>query len=143
MITIRRYSNIDNIPGLVKHIQNNWGVGHRTWDAPSRWWWAGQDDEIAVDKRGFICYSGLYVFTQEACVVGPTYIFPDYRGLGLQFKMLKKRIEFAKKMGFSKILSSTYSDNYPSMNNLIKAGFYTTEPWCEAEENGMYWAKDL
>lgn len=142
MITIRRYSNIDDIPGLVKHIELNWGVGHRTWSAPQRWWFVGFAG-LPFNKANWVCYGGLYVFSADTVVCGPTVVWPEYRGQGLQLQLLKKRIAFAKKKGFVKMLSSTYADNYPSMNNLIDAGFKTIRPWCEPEVDGMYWAKDL
>lgn len=90
-------------------------------------------------------YAGLVQSTQWAdtaylCRAGVLY---KYRGKGLQKRLIKARIRAAKTMGFNWLISDT-SDNAPSANSLISAGFRMYDPSKPyALNNSLYWRLKL
>lgn len=69
-------------------------------------------------------------------------VLPAHRGMGLQRRLLKVRERKARSLGWASVITDT-TDNVPSANNLIKAGYrlFSPEPW--AMEHSCYWRKDL
>ena len=64
-----------------------------------------------------------------------------FSGMGLQRRLLRARIRFAKAKGYSWAVTDT-TDNPASANNLIRCGFNTfmpSHPW--AYERTIYWKK--
>lgn len=90
-------------------------------------------------------YAGLVQSTQWGdtaylCRAGVLY---KYRGKGLQKRLIKARIRAAKIMGFNWLISDT-SDNPPSANSLISAGFRMYDPSKPyALNNSLYWRLKL
>lgn len=70
-------------------------------------------------------------------------VLPSHRGNRLQQRFIRARELKARKQGWVKVLTDT-TDNIPSANNMIRAGYllYTPQdPW--AFQNSLYWYKDL
>ena len=68
---------------------------------------------------------------------------PKHRGNGLQIRLMRVRINKAKALGYSHLISEC-TDTVYSANNFIKAGFKIYEPshpW--AFKNSIYWIKKL
>jgi len=90
-------------------------------------------------------YAGVVQSTQWGdtaylCRAGVLY---RYRGNGLQKRLIKARIRAAKTMGFNWLISDT-SDNAPSANSLIAAGFRMYDPSKPyALSNSLYWRLKL
>jgi len=90
-------------------------------------------------------YAGIVQSTQWGdtaylCRAGVLY---KYRGNGLQKRLIKARIRAAKTMGFNWLISDT-SDNAPSANSLISAGFRMYDPSKPyALHNSLYWRLKL
>lgn len=71
-------------------------------------------------------------------------VLPQYRGKGLQLRLLKAREQYAKRLGWAACISDTAFHNIHSSNNLIRAGYRLFEPpnrWAFA--SGLYWIKDI
>src|ERR1019366_3836721 len=117
--------SIDNT--LTRSLSDNFGLSVPDWTCPQMYWF------VIFDNKQWVGYAALRVHDAITLYSGPTYIKPDFRGQGLQVKLLKKRINLAKKLGYSRIISSTYYHNYPSNNSLIKCGFRLICPWLEQE----------
>ncbi len=68
-------------------------------------------------------------------------VMPEYRGYGLQLRMIKARVKAVlKAYPDAAIVTDTVTENWPSSNNLIKAGFKTfwpQEPW--GLPHSIYW----
>lgn len=90
-------------------------------------------------------YAGLVQSTQwwdtaYLCRAGVLY---KYRGNGLQKRLIKARIRAAKTMGFNWLITDT-SDNAPSANSLISAGFRMYDPSKPyALNSSLYWRLKL
>ena len=70
-------------------------------------------------------------------------VTPAHRGNGLQIRLMRVRINKARKLGYSHIVSECTETVY-SGNNFIRAGFKLyepTRPW--AFRNSLYWIKAL
>ena len=65
------------------------------------------------DKLGFLCRVG---------------VLPDFRGHGLQKRLINSRVSFAKRVGCSAVLTYAYKENYPSINSLVSRGFRMYSP---------------
>lgn len=59
------------------------------------------------------------------------------RGQGLQRRMIRTRVAWAKKQGASRVITYTVLKNYESMCNLLKSGFRFYSP------ESMYMGEDV
>lgn len=66
------------------------------------------------------------------------------RGQGLQRKLITARVRWAKRNGFSHVITYTTWDNAASFHNLQKCGFrlYLPETYW-AGQDMLYWIKDI
>jgi len=86
----------------------------------NRDWW------VVLDKDEIVAYCGC-LYTQGICIFVRAWVHRNYRGKGLQSKMIKARIEAAKDK-CTVVITYTTFDNVPSANNLIKNRFYLYQP---------------
>jgi GNAT superfamily N-acetyltransferase len=106
--------------------------------ADYHWWIAFQGKEEAG-------YAGLAPSSQwlncgYLCRAG---VLEKFRGQGLQKRLIKVRVNYAKKLGWEAVMTDTRC-NPPSSNNLIDCGFrmYTpASPW--GWHDAVYWRKKL
>lgn len=116
--------------------------GDKQPDCSKGHWWAAFDydkDKKPVAFAGMVP-SSRYLNTGYLCRAG---VIPEYRGQGLQRRLLKTRERKAKQLGYFRIITDT-TDNPPSSNNLIKSGFLLFDPelkWAWPLSN--YWYKNL
>ena len=82
------------------------------------------------DKTGYLSRSG---------------VLEEHRGNGLQKVLIKKRVAYAKKLGWHTVLTDTIHNNAPSINSLISCGFKSylpLFPW-GSKDIAVYWRKRL
>lgn len=102
-------------------------------------WW------LAYRKEKPVAFAGLVPSSQYRNVgyfkrAGVT---PKHRGNGLQIRLMRVRINKARKLGYTHLVSECTETAY-SANNFIKAGFKIYDPkfpW--AFRNSIYWIKKL
>ncbi len=109
---IRRCSCISTVPGLLESIQN-WGWLERS----KLYWWVAYGDD------GWVGYAAASIYDLDTLYCGPTFVKPEARGRSLQLKLLKKRESFARKEGYSRLITAAEKFNTHSINNILKAGF--------------------
>lgn len=107
------------------------------------YWWIAYCDKDPVGFAGI---------TPSTLAPGIGYlkragVLPEHRGHGLQCRLLKVRERKARQLGWVSVITDT-TDNVPSANNLIKAGYrlFAPEtaqamPW--AFKHSLYWMKKL
>ena len=139
-LTFKLVKDIFNIDqALTRSLYDNFGVTSPDWASPQMYWF------VIFHKQEWVGYGGLRSHGIEGehnlCYTGPTLIRSAWRGQGLQVKLIKKRLRLAKKLGYTKVISSTLVNNYASNNNLIKCGFKMRKPWLEQESDSLYWEK--
>jgi GNAT superfamily N-acetyltransferase len=103
-------------------------------------WW------LAYYGRQPVAFSGIIPSTLG---VGIGYfnrvgVLPQYRGRGLQRRLMRCLEACARRNGWVAVITDT-TDNVPSANNMIKAGYKLFDPpygrW--AFEHSNYWMKEL
>ena len=78
---------------------------------------------IFDDNHEWCAYGGYRQIDQQSVYFGPTHVLEKFRGKGLQRKLIRARIKVAKEDGYGQAISSIYTYNFISGNNLIACGF--------------------
>jgi GNAT superfamily N-acetyltransferase len=81
--------------------------------------------------------------TPEAVYLARAGTLEAFRGRGLQKKLIRERLKFAKDLGMTQAITDT-TDNVASANALIATGFRMFEPddpW--GLPNTLYWRKSF
>jgi GNAT superfamily N-acetyltransferase len=104
------------------------------------WWWIAYKEDVSVGFAQLVqsTYGPEYGYLKRSGVAD------KYRGHGLQLRLIRAREQRAKRNGWQWLISET-TDNPPSANNLIRAGFKIFEPahgrW--AFNHSIYWRKQI
>ena len=115
---------------LDKHIF--YGCGNEF--HKNRDWW------VVEDKGNIIAYCGC-IYAEGICIFNRAWVQKKYRGQGLQDKMIKKRLQSAKKTCRVAITYTTF-DNIYSANNLIRNKFTLYNPvYTYAGTDKLYFIK--
>jgi len=135
--TIRRVAGAaDTIAAL--HTLTFPSDAHEAYD--EGWWWLAYDDTGEP-----VAFAGMRpaVTDPEAVYFSRCGVLSGHRGYGLQRRLLSARRAYARVLGASRVITTTYG-NPASANNLIRAGFrmYTPDaPW--GAEGTCYWRLSL
>ena len=110
-------------------------------DLPRGHWWLVYSDE----HKHPIAFCGLTEATATPLTgyLKRAGVLKAYRGHGLQRRMITVRERKARRMGLETMLTDT-TENPPSANTLIRAGYRIFEPsyrW--AFKHSIYWRKTL
>ena len=104
------------------------------------WYWVAFDADQPVAFAGSRP-SGWYTNAVYLSIAG---VAKTHRGLGLQKRLIRKRVAHARSIGARFAMSETLNDNAPSMNNLIACGFRAFEPRVKwGNDSAVYWRKAL
>ena len=104
---------------------------------PKRTWWLIKKDDI------IIAYCGA-IFTDSICIFNRAWVDPDYRGLGIQQKMIEARVKEAKSKRCYRAITYTTPTNIYSANNLIAKDFKLYHPcYSWGGKHQLYFFKDL
>lgn len=99
---------------------------------------------LVRDKKKAIGMCSLKPLPDEGSVFfSYSVIDPKYRGRGIQRKLIRARLAWAKRHGYTCASTYTLKDNYPSMSNLIKCGFMFYDPHSEYTKNWFYFKKNI
>jgi GNAT superfamily N-acetyltransferase len=103
------------------------------------WWWLAYAGDVAVG------YAGMRDAKSEPgaaflCIAG---VVPEHRGKGLQRRLIRVRVQKARRLMKTAVISYTL-DNAPSGNNLIACGFRLYSPDKRWEGGDVaYWRRLL
>jgi len=102
---------------------------------PNRDWW------VFVSDNKIVGYCGCS-FIDKICIFVRAWVHKDYRGNGLQKKMIRLRLKSAYDCYIA--ITYTTTDNYPSANNLISQVFKLYSPeYAYAGRQMLYFQKEL
>lgn len=103
----------------------------------NRDWW------IAVEEDKIVAYCGCLYSPDNICIFVRAWVHRDYRGKGMQKRMIRARLKAARVSCTYAITYTTY-DNVPSANNLIKCKFFLYEPqYAYAGRDKLYFKRML
>ena len=89
-------------------------------------------------------YAALVAHGPAAGFLARCGVLPDYRGQGLQRRLIRARASYARRIGLPLVYTYTVVGNPASSNNLIKCGFVLYRPeWRWAGVDCLYWRKEL
>lgn len=101
-------------------------------------WW------VAFDKDTPVAYAGIKPVNEKVAFLCRAGVLPSHRGKGLQTKLIRTRLAWAKKHGFKQVITYTVVDNPVSSNNLIRCGFKLYVPeWKWVGSEALYWTRTL
>jgi len=103
------------------------------------WWWMAYCDGRLAGFAAMLQSSK----TPQAAYLARAGTLEAFRGRGLQKKLIRERLKFAKDLGLTQAITDT-TDNVASANALIATGFRMFEPedpW--GLPNTLYWRKTL
>lgn len=101
------------------------------------WWWMAYCDGRLAGFAAMLQSSK----TPQAAYLARAGTLEAFRGRGLQKKLIRERLKFAKDLGLTQAITDT-TDNVASANALIATGFRMFEPddpW--GLPNTLYWRK--
>jgi GNAT superfamily N-acetyltransferase len=109
----------------------------------------GCNDEFKSNRDWWVMTSGNVIigycgcaFTEGLCIFVRAWVHKDYRGQGLQKKMIRLRIKSAYDCHIA--ITYTTTDNCPSANNLISQGFkFYTPEYAYGGREMLYFQKEL
>jgi GNAT superfamily N-acetyltransferase len=90
-------------------------------------WW------IAFDGETPMAYTGAFVDENRYMALQRSGVLPAYRGKGLQKKLIRTRLTYAKRHKITTVYTYASSDNHASVNSLFSQGFKSYTPvWAYA-----------
>lgn len=106
------------------------------------WWYLRDLQRPGAPKVGF---GGVCVYDNgETGFLCRSGVLPQYRGQGLQRRLIQVRERWMRKRGIDTSISYTLTSNLQSNNNLIRSGYRLYRPnWEFKEEHWLYWYKEL
>jgi len=119
MFTLRRIDDVEEVRELhaLAFPNDSWvGDDHTFWIARN------VDGKAVGFCSAIYRPEGNYVFLSRAAVAAAA------RGGGLQRKMIRTRVAWAKRQGAQLVLTYTLLKNYESFVNLLKCGFRFYKP---------------
>jgi ribosomal protein S18 acetylase RimI-like enzyme len=97
---------------------------------------------IGIENGVDVCYCGIKMYDNVA-YLSRAGVMPGSQGRGFQRKMIKKRLEYARKNDVDRIVTDTVVSNIASNNNLMKMGFRMYNPgdagWKNPHDSLIYW----
>ena len=86
------------------------------------WWLATLDGELAG-------YAGMrYLANEDYGYFSRAGVLKPYRRKGVHRKLITARLSYAKRQGWSGVLTYALQTNYPSINSLMSMGFKMYSP---------------
>jgi GNAT superfamily N-acetyltransferase len=109
---------------------------------PDTHWWLVEHEGTPV---GFAGLRFPISESKDAAWLTRSGVIKKHRGHGLQKRLLRARETWARKAGATEMWTYTASDNTPSNNSLISAGYKLWVPsrWEIGGEGWLYWRKAL
>jgi len=98
-------------------------------DSPikARAYWAVYDKNNNDCPVGFAAILGIHE-NDKSVFFSAAGVLPEYSGMGLQRKLIIKRLRWAKKKGYLEAETYTTLKNYSSIINLLRCGFRFETP---------------
>jgi GNAT superfamily N-acetyltransferase len=99
---------------------------------------------LAVTAEGAPVAYAVAVLIDGVAYLRRVGVVPEARGHGLQRRLIRARVAWARGVGASRVETYTAHDNPYSMASLIACGFRPhVPPWAYVGAGVVYWRKDL
>lgn len=142
--TIKKVDITDLLVQKAIHSMLDEVFAPNEWDSAPRFteghWWVAYKDGEAAGFAGMVPSAR----TPNAGYLKAAGVLKQFRGYGLQKRLIKKRLDHAKKLGWTHVVTETINHNSASANSLIACGFrmFSPEPgW--GSSYACYWRRWL
>lgn len=99
---------------------------------------------LLMDNKKAVGFCMLKPLDDEIAFLHESGVLTGYSGKGLQRRMIRCRERYARKNGFSKIITYTKIHNVRSSVNLSRCGYQLYMPENQyADDDCIYWIKHL
>lgn len=140
-LEIRRVAdnNMSDSIGIINNLDSRCFYGEDLYPKDGSHWWLAYDNYEPIGFAGITIYDYIKRPAVFLCRSG---VIKNYRGLGLQKRLIRVREKAIKSLGYNRIITYTSYDNIISANNLIKCGYFLYTPDNEwGIKNGLYFEK--
>ncbi len=137
-VVVRKTTNKTLLRRLDRKIMGKRDADPSEFDGDTRVWW------VAVYDGRIVGYCGLSVEHGDEGIGYLTRagILPEFRGKGLQKKLIEVRDEEAEKRGYKVNITYVAKWNHASANNLIRCGYTLYSPeWKYGLKDALYFRK--
>ena len=137
---IKKLDDLDEARELWTEFQ----AMHRTTDV-----WPGDDHtywQLIDGQRSLAIFSAVYRADKAYVYLSYAVIDPTVLHNGLQRRLIRYRLQWARKQGAIYAVTYTLLHNYPSIINLLKCGFRfarTPRGWCGVGGDVHYFEQQL
>lgn len=142
--TFRRVNGHDpDTRSLLTRLHEESFPGYIVTDFRVGEWWLVETDGQAA---GFCALWPSITLPGTAGYLARSAVRPQWRGHGLQRRMITLRERRARQHGWLLMLSDSVHGNWASANNLIRAGYTLWQPprpWGAPDMHPLYWRKAL
>lgn len=106
------------------------------WDRPNSHWWV-----VVTDSGKIVGYAGGHLDGDRMFYLSSSAISTEHQGRGLQKRLIRVRLQQAKRLGALGCYTCTYK-NPASNNSLIACGFKSVLPnWYYCSDDSHYWRR--
>ena len=139
-ITVRRISKgeLYLVKALDQLIFGSVGCDAEPEEYDESDWWLAYNGKPPIAFAGSVTNHKDYVQLQRSGIL------PEYRGHGLQKRLIRARVSYSKAKGAKTVYTYCASWNSPSINSLISCGFKVYRPEINyGSEGDIYLIKQL
>lgn len=138
--TIRRIQDAANHSDVINPMQLECLPFDDPYQTTKGQWWIVYDE--AKSPAAFACLTKSHT-TPGGGYLARAGVRPQFRGKGLQKRLIRVRVNEARRRGYHTLVTDT-TENNPSANNLIACGFRLFTPVKEwGFEHTLYWKMKL
>lgn len=101
----------------------------------AKWW-------VVEDRGQVVAFASARLLDDEVRLTS-AWTEPAYRGMGLQTRLIRARVKWARKCRMSRVVTYTWGGNLPSIRALIRCGFVPVRREWDGERSWMHWSKEL
>lgn len=97
---------------------------------------------FAVEVDGVIAAVGgiNLKWREDRAWMGPTYVDEAYRGKGIQSRLIKARLDYARSVSVGRVESAADTTNSTSLKNMLNAGFKVVRHNPEWDHLELLWS---
>jgi predicted acetyltransferase len=137
-----RIERVDNKDPMIQFLLRDMdkecfpSVGEASPQVDSGVWWIARDGKMPV---GYACLRPSKQLSNWG-YLSRAGVTAAYRGQGLQKRLIRVRLAYARAMGWEGVVTDTAKDNVASSNSLIASGFRLFRPrvaW--SFDSALYW----
>lgn len=132
MIQVRRALARD-----VAEIRTRWPRAELLGRPDGVQWW------VASESGAVLGHASARLTPDGECILTSAWTEPKARGRGIQGRLIRARVRWARREGAGRVKTYTWGGNLPSMRALIRARFVPVSREWDGERSWISWVREL